>query len=304
MNCQECQRVLLALDDPATQPMEAAAHLAECGACQQWHRRLLQIESNVPLLPVPASRGAEKTKRLIMELPHAAASAKPAPATPATDRPASPRIAPQTVPAQPATAPRWSRLRIAVTAISAVAAAILLTFLGVQLGNLVSRSLQNGPNVAKNKPEEQPAPPKKEDKKQPAVKSLAAAVLELDVQLAQTSDPKERVEALAALADVLHRETKALSQSGGKGSKELQVLARLYGRVLKDGVVARAQDVPMAERRAVLDPIAQKLVQARKQSVQMAAEVEPALSAPFMQIAAVAEKSNGQLRKLMEEATP
>lgn len=306
MNCQECQRLLLTCDDPASQPMEAAAHLAECGACQQWHRRLLQIESNVPLLPVPASRGAEKTKRLILAQP----AAKPAPVAKRVHADET-GVSLKTAPMRPVSAPRWSRLRLAVTVTGGVAAALVLTFVGIQLGNLASRAFQKGAPVAENKPEEKPAPkspkngtPKKNEKKQPSVKPLAALVLELDVQLAQTEDPRQRVEILAALAEVLHREAKAFSQAGGEGTKELQALAKLYGQVLKDGVVARAQDVPMGERQAILGPIAQKLTQARQQSVQMAGEVDAARAAPLLLIAAVAEKSNGQLRKLMEEATP
>lgn len=54
MNCEMVQRRLLASEKPDQPPSELADHLATCGSCQDWHRRLLQVELNIGLIPVPA----------------------------------------------------------------------------------------------------------------------------------------------------------------------------------------------------------------------------------------------------------
>ena len=67
MKCEECQDLLLKGDEPADQPLDVAAHLAECAACQEWHVRLLTLESNVPRLPVPSSLAGERIRRLFLD---------------------------------------------------------------------------------------------------------------------------------------------------------------------------------------------------------------------------------------------
>lgn len=285
MNCLDCQRQLLACDDPASQSLEVAAHLADCLACQEWHQHLLRIESNVPRLPVPPSRGAEKIKRLILNpTPNLAP-------TPAPDLTPAPSL------------PIPSRWHSAAYIAAGMAAAILLTFLGIQLGNLATRQpLKNG-ILTKHSPPVPETPPKGDPQVENIPqKSLAAVVLEFDLQLAQTDDPRQRVEILADLAGVLHDESRTLTRAGG--TKELQTLARLYDRVLQDGVLARAKDLPMADRRATLDPIAQRLELAQHDSVRLAAAAEARLSAPLQQIAAAAQRGTGLLRKLMDEVSP
>ncbi len=276
MNCLDCQRQLLACDEPASQPLEVAAHLADCFACQQWHQRLLRIESNVLRLPVPPSRGPDKVKRLILE-----------PAAPPTPTPA----------------PSQSPWRTAAYVAAGMAAAIFLTFLGIQLGNLATRPAPKNGTIAEKNSEPPPELPPKQDpiteKEKVPQKSLAAVVLEFDLQLAQTDDLKQRLEILADLAGVLHGESKSLTRAGG--TKELQTLAKLYDRVLTDGVLARAKDLPMADRRATLDPIAQRLEQAQHDSVRLAAGTDARLAAPLQQIAAAAQRGTGLLRKLMDE---
>src|SRR5207253_1093674 len=52
MNCEACQRRLLASEDPEAPAAEVRAHLAGCPACRRWQRQLLRLERHVPLLPV------------------------------------------------------------------------------------------------------------------------------------------------------------------------------------------------------------------------------------------------------------
>ena len=57
MNCTTIQRRLLAAEQPDRPAAEVKSHLAECPACRAWHRRLVQLERHIPLLPVPPSEG-------------------------------------------------------------------------------------------------------------------------------------------------------------------------------------------------------------------------------------------------------
>src|SRR5476649_1477761 len=66
MTCHECQRSLLQLLDPSVPSEELASHLAECAVCQQYQRRLVRIETNVPRLPVPASQALTALKRALL----------------------------------------------------------------------------------------------------------------------------------------------------------------------------------------------------------------------------------------------
>jgi hypothetical protein len=284
MNCENCQRHLMTRDDLLSANLDVAAHLASCRACQEWYQRLQRLESNVPLLPVPASKGPEQLKRLILEPVRPAGEGAPA------------ELPALTLGARQIPVP--SRWPLAYSALGGMAAALLLIVLGVYLGNLFSRSVHQPEPIAKTQPEVKKVP---EDKKTPA-KGLANLVLDCDVRLARTSDPRERVNILADLAGVLEGESKNLAVAGG--TKELLAMARLYDRVLKEGVVARARDLPMADRRVTLDPIAQRLAQARGAAEKMAAGAEPALAASLRQIAAAAKEGDGRLRQLMDEVTP
>jgi hypothetical protein len=66
MNCEQCQRQLLNCQDVDHLAVELQAHLAECMACRQWQRRLLQIESNVRSLPIPASTAKQAFQQQIL----------------------------------------------------------------------------------------------------------------------------------------------------------------------------------------------------------------------------------------------
>jgi hypothetical protein len=65
MNCDLLQRRLLSLERPERPPAEVQSHLAACPTCREWHRRLVRLEQDVRLLPVPVSTaGATFVARL------------------------------------------------------------------------------------------------------------------------------------------------------------------------------------------------------------------------------------------------
>jgi len=55
MNCHTAQRRLLSLADATRVPASLRAHLIDCTTCQEWQRRVIQVDRHIPLLPVPSS---------------------------------------------------------------------------------------------------------------------------------------------------------------------------------------------------------------------------------------------------------
>jgi hypothetical protein len=82
MNCDTTRRQLLASLQPEKPSAEARAHLALCPACRSLHRRLVQIERQLPLLPVPPSAARDALLQTILEEPAPAPEPLPAPARP------------------------------------------------------------------------------------------------------------------------------------------------------------------------------------------------------------------------------
>jgi hypothetical protein len=266
MNCDVCQRRLLATAAPEVPTREVRRHLARCPACRAFQRRLTRIEGNVPALPVPPSRGKERfLARFLGPREHV------------------PNPSPHPLPRE-GRGPGKGVLRVAW----ATAAAVLIgcgVYLGIWLAESVAPLAPPNQPVAKTEPE---LPDQ----------DLVARLVDCDLRLAEHATPRKRVEALAELADALQRESHALSR--GDGADELQALARLYGRVIEEGMVPRAREMPARERREVLAPIAARLSKAENEARQLAAKSARA-SAPLLQIAAAAGAGDRKSRGLMEE---
>jgi hypothetical protein len=279
MECQACQYELLAAADPGQPSAEARDHLAGCTACQEWQRQLLRIEGNVWRIPVPPTQAKEVLLRRLL--------AEPAP------RP------------QPVTLPLRRRPWRLPAIAAGLAAAALLLACGIWLGNFLSRSLRPGhlPPQAKGPATPPSRKPAATDKKAPAPSPLLARILALDLTLAEAATPRQRLETLAALADELQSETQAVAREPD-AAKDLKALARLYEKVVRDGIVARANSVPAADRQAVLAPIADHLGRTRRQARELADRSRPDAAQPLLQIAAAAEAGDRQLHQLMQEATP
>lgn len=57
--CRNIQRRLLALSAPDDPPAAVREHLDGCADCREWQRRVVQVERNVGLIPVPPARGKD-----------------------------------------------------------------------------------------------------------------------------------------------------------------------------------------------------------------------------------------------------
>jgi hypothetical protein len=263
MKCDFYQRRLLTMENPDNPPAEVVAHLARCAVCRDWQRRLLQLEANVPRLPVPPT-GARETllDRLLQKSPSPESRTLPIPAR------------------------RWNWRLIAAGA----AAAVILTASGIFLGNALWQAIDEPEKkpLAKTPKNDQPPPP------------LVARVVRCDVRLARASTATERVEALADLADQLQGESKALARASGV--KELDRLARLYKKVVRQGVIARSRALPAGERVKVLKPIVARLARAEKAALDLARQT-PKSATSLRLIAQTAHEGRNQLRGLMEKGT-
>jgi hypothetical protein len=309
MNCRQCQQRLLTTERPESPGPKAQAHLAVCMACRQFQQHLVRIEANVPRLPLPPSIGKENVLREILGQP-----ALPAP---------RPRLAklPPSGDARATPLRQWFR-RAQWT--GAAAAAVVLLACGVWLGMWLARTAPpepTGPGPQVKAPEEKSktsssidpfakkanAGNKKPDRKdtKQAVPLLADAtplvtkLMACDLKLAEAETTGERVKALAELADALQMETQLLSKSAPPA--ELNKLAVFFKKVIEDGVVARARDLPMGERVDVLKEVAAQLAKTTSETETLA-QAAPQSAPALRMIAAAAREGDATLQKLMQEA--
>ena len=122
-------------------------------------------------------------------------------------------------------------------------------------------------------------------------------MLEYDLRLAETDSPRKRVETLADLADALSDEVKLLA---GKDSDRL---AKLYGKVVHEGVVIRARGLAPAERLEVLPLLVKRLQRTQEQTGDFLQKLPRGQSEPFQAIALAAHAGQRELRELLEEGS-
>jgi hypothetical protein len=273
MKCKHCQRRLFRTEDPGEPTADVAAHLAGCSACRELQRRLVQLETHVPRLPVPASTRMSLLQARILSEP-----------------------VPRPVPVARSRKRTWQWLAIGA------AAAVILIACGVWVGDALWQALQGPGQVAEGpgKDDRQRDGDKGQktapDYKKPADNTLVGRVIACDLRLARAVTPRQRVEALADLADSLQGECRALAQADG--TKELEKLARLYSKVVRDAVVPRSRTLPAGQRREVLAPIVIRLARARQDAERLAHQ-SPASARPLRALAATAREAELQLQGLL-----
>jgi hypothetical protein len=273
MNCSACQSRLCMTEDPNAPPEPVAAHLRACQACRAWQQRLLRLECTVRMLSVPP-------------VPAFALEAPPPPRAAAAARPKLPR----------ANRRRW----LALTAGGAVAALVVVSC-GVLLGNLLARALRQPSAVATNI-EQRPLPlPAAPDTWKPrTLAPLVGSVLAGNLDLAQARSPRQRIDGLAKIALALEAESRSLAHAGA--ALDMERLARLYSRVIHEGVLTQAQALAPSERRTALPPIARALANTQIQAEELAAQT-PAAARGLQVVAAASRAGDVQLRALLAEVS-
>lgn len=166
---------------------------------------------------------------------------------------------------------RWQRWQVA----AAAAAAILLMVAAFQF---LPRSGDSNDDVARRQPDPDP---------------VLARLHQNALALAEADKPRQQVELLADVADDL--KGMAFKVCRESGSREL---SEWYAKVL-DAEVDRAAAVPAAERRAVLEPIAERLTRTALDADKAAAEIkgQPG-SATLTALAASARNARNKLEAL------
>jgi hypothetical protein len=117
---------------------------------------------------------------------------------------------------------------------------------------------------------EQPLAPGGPAAVRPVEESLVARVLERDLCLAEAAGPAEQLQALADMAADLHGESVHRARR-----HDPELLARLYERVVREGVVGRALALP-AGQHGMLVPLAEHLRQTAREAERLGPE-QPAL---------------------------
>jgi hypothetical protein len=256
MKCSVLQRQLLELERPDHPPIELLTHLARCPACRAWQRHLLQLETDVRQLPMPASTTRDDfLRRLLIGTSASTPGPEPIPElAPPPDLPTPER---GTLPLRSFRPPLGRRERGVrkLALATGLAAGLLLFVLGWTAWLLPTNPLDT----------------KQANSKQPAPDPLLAALVKHNLHLAATAKPRERVETLAALAEELHGEMRSLAHAGT--AEDLKTLAALYEKVVRQGVLEQAGRLPAGQRQQVLKPIAGRLSLVSNEAEQLATEV-------------------------------
>lgn len=265
MNCKQARGHLLQAERPVQPGIEVQKHLAACRECRQWQRRLIELEQLVPELPSPPSSGKAELFALL--------ALEPAPRTPGIEvaRRSRPRLR------------RWFESP-ALGPVGLAASLLMFAFIWWVVKGTRDQGL-----VAT------PVP----DKRAPAPDLLLANLMKRNVRLAKAQTERDRLEALTDLATDLHSETRTLASSAV--GEDLVVLSQMYSKVVRDGVVKRAEFLSPKERTSVLNPLVSRLEQMEKQAEQLADEAPAASADTLRSMAAAARAGTQQLRSFMRE---
>lgn len=271
MNCPNTRSRLLETEDPALPAADIRAHLVACVGCRQWHTQLVRLERSVPRLSVPSSTDARAglLRRLASE-PGVQADAENRQSEAATAIP----VAIPAITLRQRQGAATGRGRRHSGWLAAAAAVFVAAFCAWALLRPAPAHIP----IALS-----PRPPRD---------MLLEQLVERNLALAEAGTPVERVKALADLADDLKDETRSLVHAAPV--EELMGLARLYDRVIRQGLAEQARGIAPADRMAVLGPVAGRLARALREAEATAQDV-PAFADPLRLIAAAARDAGGSL---------
>jgi hypothetical protein len=279
MTCEQLQNHVLGLEVPARpESADARQHLRACPSCRDWQRQLVQLEQAVPLLVIPPAEAARS--ELMRRILAGGEAAKP-------QAEKQPRRSVAMILGSLILDPHASpRRRVGAGLVAGLAAAAIL-FVAGWLVWLTGQT-------------ENPALAGGTQRKAP-VDTLVADVTNHGLKLAEDGTPRERVEAMAGAADTLFDESRAVARK--ERDDDIDDLAQLYGRVVRDGLLPRAKSLPPEDRRDVLAPIANRLSEARSEALALRQTegLEEGARAALDQIAAAAAEGSEQLRSLYGE---
>ena len=274
MNCDRAKTLLLGSPEPDRPSDEVAVHLEQCAACRNWQASLVRMERRITQIPVPRSQAKRELVRMLLagkggewEDPSADGTA----CSPTPDETAS----------RFPTIPLYHALTLM--------AATLLLAVGGWLLFVRSPNPQQAAVVVRK------APPRPDP--------LLTQFSEDHLRLTQARTLGERLEALGRFLDHLHDYTRDLTITADAAT--MKSLAKLYDRLVSDGMVHGARTLKPVERDRVLSPLTERLARVEEDAERWAGEAAPGSAVMMRQIADVARVGNRRLHALMrEEATP
>ena len=283
MNCQLARNRILAVEEPGELPEELAQHLEVCDACRAWARLFAQMDQALLQLPVPLVEGVGKT--VVLERIRAGKPATAAPVLPQAELNHKPvnGVKPMPVDLED-DLPKKKFKPGAFAARYWPAGLIAATLL---IGVVAWLSLRG---QKPQQPTPQPGDP------------LLESVVRLNVELAKTQTPAERVDVLTKLADELNQEMRDIARADGTGDN-MQALEHMYRKVVLQGLIAQAKLIERSKREAILGRIADNLALAGKSADQSAAESPEHSAARLRNAAEIAREGVKEIRLLIKEAS-
>jgi hypothetical protein len=264
VNCNNIHRRLLALDNLDQLSTDLRQHLDVCPACRAWHEQLLQIERDVPQLPVPSP--LHKDAFLASLLVDAPASV-PAPGV----------LSLREFRSRPDQRERGLRkMALAV----ALAASLLVIAFGVWQFKSDTGHDQR---------------PVADVKKSPLERRLAT-----DARWEAARTAKERVHILDELAFEVERKALVLAQ--GTAKEELHSQVQLYTEVIHRLTEKEApelsQQMTAKEQGDLLRGIASRLAEVESEARRLAMTL-PESASPMQELASIAGEGDRKLRALI-----
>ena len=134
---------------------------------------------------------------------------------------------------------------------------------------------------------------------------LLTSVREKNVALSRAETPAKRLEILGGLADDLAAETRSLARVANP--EELNELAGWYRRVVNDGIVRQAENLPRHgitpdQKRTLLEGLAARLAETGAEAERLANEAPPESKPALKRIAETAREGQQRLTRLSREA--
>jgi hypothetical protein len=165
------------------------------------------------------------------------------------------------------------------------AAAMLLVATGFFWSLTPGRDGPDGP-----RPVIEPAPPEAD---------VLARALERQLQLAAGLPQPERFKVLVGLAGDLGTESLRLARQ--PAAADLPAVAKLYERVMREGVVGRARRLPAEQQRRLLVPLLDDLRRTEAEVERTARDVPAEAAAALRGLAATARAARAELGQLLED---
>ena len=127
------------------------------------------------------------------------------------------------------------------------------------------------------------------------------SLVKLNVELAKTQTPVERVQILARVADELNGEMREIARADATG-ENMQALEEMYRKVVLSGLIDQAKLVERSQREVVLGKIADGLTRSARDADEMAGQSPQHSARSLSEAADTARRGTKQIRSLIREA--